>query len=122
MAEIDPGPEAMGFDPPAPLFAVDEDNVVILEPLHELSMGLRVAIPNPWAETENYAIGVVRGPPGKHMLELGKSLGKLVQTDSGWVCVGLARMDAIAQGLARDAAAESRSFTQRLLKRTGKRR
>lgn len=112
-------PEAMGFDPPAPLFGVDEDNVVILEPLHELRTSMRVAIPNPWAEEENYVIGVVRGPPGKHILDLGKSLGKLVHTDRGWVCVGLARVDAIAQGLARETP---KTFTQRLLSKTGRKR
>ena len=118
------GPDAIGFDPPAPLFLVTEENVAITEPLfEELSANMRVAIPDPWSKTENYIIGVVRGLPGKWMLDVGSSLGKLELTEDGWKCLGLARMNAIAQGLAIETAgvpAPPKSFTARLIKRSGR--
>ena len=122
MPDLPEGPEGVGFDPPAPLFAVDADNVVLVEPLFELAKDMKVAIPNPWSETENYVIGVVLGESGKWVIDFGKSLGKVELGLEGWVCQGLARMSAILDGITQDAAEEKRSFTTRLIKRTGKKR
>jgi len=122
----DEGPEAIAFDPPAPVFLVTEDNVVLTEPLFEIEGNMRVAIPNPWADSEDYAIGVVRGRPGQWMLDVGRSLGKLELMEGGWKCVGLARINAIAQGMALESAGvplpppEPKSFTAKLLKRAAK--
>lgn len=114
------GPDAIGFDPPAPLFVVNEENTVITEPLRELHRDMRVGIPNPWSDEESYAIGIVRHVSGEWVLDIGSSLGKLELQEEGWVCVGLARMSAIAQGLALDAPREPKSFTSRLVRRAGK--
>jgi hypothetical protein len=115
------GPEAIGFDPPAPVFRVDESNYAVTDPLYELAAQMRVAIPNPWSKTESYAIGIIREVAGEFVLELGSSLGKLQLLEQGWVCVGLARMSAIAEAMALEMAPpEPKKFTDRLLKRAGR--
>jgi hypothetical protein len=114
-----PEPDAIGFDPPAPVFFVNEERTVILEPLTELTRGLSVAIPNPWSETEEWVVGVIRGIADEWVLDVGNSFGKLSFEDGSWKCLGLARLDAIAQGLALESAGPKK-FTDRLLKRTGK--
>lgn len=102
MTEIPDGPDAIGFEPPAVLFAVNEEDTVITEPLLELHQNMRVGIPNPWSEKESYVVGVIRNVNGEWVLDVGSSLGKLELQGQGWVCLGLARMSAIARGLALD--------------------
>lgn len=114
-----PDPDAIGFDPPAPVFLVDDEDTVILEPLSELSRGMKVGIPNPWSETEEWVIGVIRGISDEWVLDVGNSFGKLALEDGSWKCLGLARLDAIARGLALENA-PPRKFTDRLLKKAGK--
>jgi len=112
-------PDAIGFDPPAPVFFVNDEDTVILEPLQELSRGMRVAIPNPWSETEEWVVGVIRGIGDEWVLDVGTSFGKLSLEGESWKCHGLARLDAIARGLALEDA-RPKKFTDRLLKKAGK--
>ena len=120
LPELPKGPGAVSLDPPALVFMVSPDNIVITEPVFELRHGLRAAIPNPWAETEEYVIGVLRGTNGLFLLELEESLGKLELHQHGWVCTTLARISAVAEGLGFQMADESKSFTERLLKKAAK--
>jgi hypothetical protein len=112
----------MAFNPPTPVYDVDAENVVVLESVHELIPGAKVAIENPWSEEDRYLIGLVRGLPGKYLLEIGRSLGTVEKTEEGYVCTALVRMEAVAEGLALEEAEKSKTFTQRLLSKTSKKR
>ena len=114
------GPDAMRFEPPTQLYAADEDGV-ILEPVFELKHGMRAGISNPWAtEPDRYLVGVIRGLPGRWLLDIGRSLGKIELQEDGFKVTALVRMAAIAEGLALETAEKTKSFTQRLLKKTAK--
>jgi hypothetical protein len=116
-------PEAIGFDPPAPVFRVNDEDTVIKEDLVELEAGMRAGIPNPWSETENWIIGTIRGVGGEFLIDVGTSFGKLELLEDCWKCVGLARVDAIARGLGLEGSApQPKKFTDRLLKRAGKKK
>lgn len=118
----DDAPSVIPFDPPAPILALDEEGNAVLEPLQTLTAGMRVAIPNMWTEDKDrFITGVIRGRNGVFVLEIGRSVGKVEHYgDEGWRCSALARMSAIAEGLAAMEAIESRSFTERLMKKAAK--
>lgn len=115
-------PEALKFDEPAPLYRVIDEGTVLIEPLTDLSLNLRAAIPHPWSETEKWIIGTVRGIDTNYFLDVGTSFGKLVLIDGQWKCLGLVRVDVIARsvGLRSTPAPTSKKFTDRLLKRSRK--
>lgn len=120
-------PQAVPFNPSAPLHPVDEEGDAIIEPLTTLLRGQKVAILNPWSEEERYLVGTVRGGPEEFVLEVGRSIGKLSQNEEGqWGCDALVQMGAIASGLAEEAAKATQeagmSYTQKLLKRAGKKK
>lgn len=120
---VDPG--AVVLDPPVPLFRV-EDHGVVVTSLQELHTEMRVAVPNPWSDTESYLSGVVVGEPGSFMFEGTEgadALGQLELRESGWCCVAIARKSVIIDSIGREIAAKKpKSFTSRLLKRVGTRR
>ncbi len=126
-APAQPIPQAVPFNPPAPLHPVDEEGEVIKEHLTTLVRGQQAALLNPWSEEDRYLVGTVRGGPDDFVLEVGRSIGKLSTNEEGhWGCDALVQMGAIASGLAQEAAKATReagqSYTQKLLKRTGKKK
>lgn len=129
---MDPTPEAektqvLKFDPPLPVHRANDQNEVWPEPLlrwDELAPGIRVAIPSPWP-THEYLCGTVQGRPGTLVLVVGISFGALEHREGvGWVCTGLVPQQDIMSEMAQQKAAEAReagrSYTDKLLKRTGK--
>lgn len=101
MPVFKPEPELLIFVPPLPLCALDEEGRAIPDaPVVSLSSGDRVAIKHPWREAR-YLPCVVRGREGEFWLEVGYSLGKLVQysPEEGWCCLGLTHQSDVAKGL-----------------------
>ena len=114
-------PDALHFSDPVPVYFVNGEDTVITEPLLELKQGMRVGIPNPWSKDETWAIGTIRSLAGEWVLDVGQSLGKLVQGDDGWGCSGLVRLGALAEAITFPLpAAGPLRFTDRLLRRRSK--
>lgn len=115
-------PNVIPMDPPAPILSLDDEDKAVLEPLHDIYAGMRVAIPNLWTEEEDrFLVGTIRGRNNVFLLEIGRSVGKIeYYGEQGWRCTALARMAAIAEGLAAMEAFQSKSFTEKLLKKASK--
>jgi hypothetical protein len=127
-----PGREerVLHFDPPYPLFriAVDEEKgieTVVEEPLgyDELKTKMRVAIPNPWKPDETrFLPGIAYGNGEEFVMEIGQSFGSLgFHESTGWFCRAIIPKDDVMGGLAMQLL-ERLKFTDRLLKRTGKKK
>lgn len=119
--------KVLKFDPPLTVHRANDKNEVWPEVLlrwDELAPGMRVAIPSPWP-THEYLCGTVEGRPGTLVFVVGASFGALEHREgTGWVCTGLVPqqdiMSELAQQKAEEAREAGRSYTDRLLKRTGK--
>ena len=86
-------------------------------------MKMRIAIPNPWKpEEERFLVGIAYGEGTQFFMEIGESYGVLeFHEEAGWQCVALVPKVAVSLGLLKQEMEKQQgSYTQRLLKRTGK--
>ena len=121
-------PPVLQFDPPKPVYRIaigEEEERIITEPLkkHELEMKMPIAIPNPWKpEEERFLPGIAYGEGSRFFMEIGESYGVLeFHEEAGWQCVALVPKVAVSLGLLKQEMEKKQgSYTQRLLKKTGK--
>jgi len=119
------------FDPPYPVYRIEiqgDLEVVVTEPLgkDDLLSKMRIAIPNPWApaEDERFLPGIAYGDGIQFLMDVGNAFGSLTfHEERGWVCVALLPKADVMPGVVADLMEKAKSsFTERLIKRTSKRK